>query len=181
ESVSDERKAMDAKDINAQISAARVLLVDDEYYMRKVVRTMLLGMGVRNVYEAEDGPTGLSIIRNQAPDVVVLDWEMPGLNGAGFVRMVRSPDTFPMPDIPIIMLTGHGERARVVEAVCLGVNEFLLKPVSTKALRDRLAAVLANPRRMVSNGPYYGPAPRKHATVLNQSADEAMAKYVMLN
>jgi DNA-binding response OmpR family regulator len=113
--------------------------------------------------------------------VVILDWEMPGLNGAGFVRMVRSPETFPLPDIPIIMLTGHGERARVVEAVCLGVNEFLLKPVSTKALRDRLAAVLANPRRMVSNGPYYGPAPRKHATVLQQSADEAMAKYVMLN
>ena len=181
ESEQDGAQAMDAKNINAQISAARVLLVDDEFYMRKVVRTMLLGMGVRNVYEAEDGATGLSIIRNQAPDVVILDWEMPGLNGAGFVRMVRSPETFPLPDIPIIMLTGHGERARVVEAVCLGVNEFLLKPVSTKALRDRLAAVLANPRRMVSNGAYYGPAPRKHATVLNQSADEAMAKYVMLN
>ena len=48
--------------------------------------------------------------------------------------MVRSPDTFPYPDLPIIMLTGHGERSRVVEAMQIGVNEFLLKPVSSKAL-----------------------------------------------
>ncbi len=94
-------------------------------------------MGVRHIHEAQDGPTGLEMIRNQAPDVVILDWEMPGLNGASFVRMVRSPETFPLPDVPIIMLTGHGERARVIEAVCVGVNEFLLKPVSTNALRDR--------------------------------------------
>ena len=172
---------MDVKAVNALIASARVLLVDDEYYMRKVVRTMLLGMGVRSVHEAEDGHTGLAMIRSQAPDVVILDWEMPGLNGSGFVRMVRSPETFPLPDVPIIMLTGHGERQRVVEAVCLGVNEFLLKPVSTKALRDRLAAVLGNPGRIVSTGAYYGPVPRKYATVLQQQPDETMAKYVMLN
>ena len=97
-----------------------------------------------------------------APDVVILDWQMPGLNGRGFVRMVRSPETFPLPDIPIIMLTGHGEKQRVIEAVCVGVNEFLLKPVSTKALRDRLVSVLVNPRQMVSSGAYYGPMPRKY-------------------
>src|SRR5579884_3695266 len=123
---------MDQKALTARLASARVLLVDDEAYMRKVVRTMLLGLGVRCVLEAEDGPSGLAMIRAHAPDVVILDWEMPGLNGTSFVRMVRSPDTFPFPDVPIIMLTGHGERQRVVEAVCVGINEFLLKPVSTK-------------------------------------------------
>ena len=172
---------MDAKDINAQISAALVLLVDDEYYMRKVVRTMLLGMGVRHISEAHDGPSGLEMIRNQAPDVVILDWEMPGLNGASFMRMVRSPETFPLPDVPVIMLTGHGEKARVVEAVCLGVNEFLLKPVSTKALRDRLSAVLCNPRPMVSSGSYYGPTPRKLASAIWADSDEAVTSLVLLN
>jgi DNA-binding response OmpR family regulator len=120
------------------------------------------------------------MIRNQAPDVVILDWEMPGLNGASFVRMVRSPSTFPLPDVPIIMLTGHGERARVIEAVCVGVNEFLLKPVSTNALRDRVTAVLCNPRRMVSSGPYYGPTPRKLATAIFSDNDQAIANLVML-
>ena len=167
-------------DVTARLSSARILLVDDEQYMHKVVRTMLIGMGVRYIHEAQDGPTGLDMIRNQAPDVVILDWEMPGLNGASFVRMVRSPSTFPLPDVPIIMLTGHGERARVIEAVCVGVNEFLLKPVSTNALRDRVTAVLCNPRRMVSSGPYYGPTPRKLATAIFSDNDQAIANLVML-
>jgi CheY-like chemotaxis protein len=172
---------MDHKSLNSRLTSARVLLVDDEYYMRKVVRTMLLGLGIRTVYEAEDGAAGLALIRAHAPDAVILDWEMPGLNGASFVRIVRTPESFPLPDIPIIMLTGHGERARVVEAMCLGVNEFLLKPVSTKALRDRLLSVLINPRPIVSAGHYYGPMPRKYAAAVHADIDEAVAKLVLVN
>jgi CheY-like chemotaxis protein len=172
---------MDEKTVNTRLTSARVLLVDDEPYMRKVVRTMLLGLGVRSVIEAEDGPTGLAMIRSHAPDVVILDWEMPGLNGTSFVRMVRSPETFPLPDVPIVMLTGHGERARVIEAVCVGVNEFLLKPVSTKALRERLVSVLLFPRKIVSSGPYYGPMPRKFATAVHADIDETVAKVFMVN
>ena len=108
---------IDAKALAARFAATKVLVVDDEHYMRKVVRTLLMSIGVRTIYEAPDGPAGLEFIRSMAPDVVILDWEMPGLDGAGFVRMVRSPDTFPFPDVPIIMLTGHGERRRVIEAV----------------------------------------------------------------
>lgn len=102
--------------------------------------------------------------------LVILDWEMPGLNGAEFMRQVRSPRDFPYPDLPVIMLTGYGERSRVVEAVRLGVNEFLLKPVSTQALLARIAAVLTKPRRMVQKGDYYGPEPRQLSTY-KQEAD----------
>ena len=93
--------------------------------------------------------------------MVVLDWEMPLLNGPELVRIVRSPGVFPTPDIPIIMLTGHGERWRIVEAIKLGVNEFLCKPVSAKALFDRMISILLKPRESVQVGSYYGPAPRK--------------------
>jgi two-component system chemotaxis response regulator CheY len=117
------------KTFAARFAATKVLVVDDEPYMRKVVRTMLMSIGMRNIYEASDGPAGLTLIRILEPDVVILDWEMPGVDGPAFVRMVRSPDTFPCPDVPIIMLTGHGERSRGIEAVKIGVNEFLLKPV----------------------------------------------------
>ena len=136
----------ESKQLAARFAATKVLVVDDEHYMRKVVRTMLMSIGIRTIYEAPDGPAGLELIRTVAPDVVILDWQMPGLDGPGFVRMVRSPATFPYPNVPIIMLTGHGERSRVVEAVKIGVNEFLLKPVSSKALQDRLIAVLTKPR-----------------------------------
>lgn len=177
---------MDAKALEARFSACKVLVVDDEHYMRKVVRTLLMSVGVRTVYEAADGPAGLEMIRNVSPDMVILDWEMPGLDGAGFVRMVRSPQTFPLPDIPIIMLTGHGERSRVIEAVEIGVNEFLLKPVSSKALRDRMVAVLAKPRPLVKTVGYYGPAPRKlvgdiHADGDSAAASKANDHYVMIS
>lgn len=150
-------------------SVTKVLIVDDEYYMRKVVRTLLMSMGVTTILEACDGLSGLDEICRSGPHVVIVDWEMPQLDGPGFVRMVRSPATFSNPDIPIIMLTGHGERSRVVEAVQLGVNEFLLKPVSAKALEERLTAVVIRPRPMVQIGSYYGPEPRK--LVSGASAD----------
>jgi DNA-binding response OmpR family regulator len=145
---------------NALIESLRVLIVDDDHYMRKVVRAMLSTFGVRSVYEACDGIMGLDEICKNSPDLVIVDWEMPMLNGAQFVRMVRSPGEFPMPDVPIIMLTGHGERWRVVEAARVGAHEFLLKPVSTKALHDRIVAVVSKPRPTVKLDGYYGPAPR---------------------
>src|SRR5471032_3105475 len=157
----------DSKDLAALLAATKVLVVDDEHYMRKVVRTLLMSIGFRTIYEAPDGPTGLETIRTMAPDVVIVDWQMPGLDGASFVRMVRSPETFPFPNVPIIMLTGHGERSRVVEAVKIGVNEFLLKPVSVKALQDRMVSVLTRPREVVRSGDYYGPLPRKMAATIH--------------
>ncbi len=64
-----------------------------------------------------------------------------------------------MPDIPIIMLTAHGERWRIIESARLGVNEFLCKPVSAKSLLDRLLSILLRPRESVQLGEYYGPMP----------------------
>ena len=100
---------------------------------------------------------------------------MPLLNGAELVRIVRSPGVFPMPDVPIIMLTGHGERWRVLEAAKLGVNEVLCKPVSAKALYDRLISILLKPRPSVKLGDYYGPAPRRPASPAPERPQPAVA------
>jgi DNA-binding response OmpR family regulator len=62
------------------------------------------------------------------------------------------------------MLTGHSEKSRVMEAVNLGVHEFLVKPVSSTALLTRIVGVLAKPRPMIQRGSYYGPEPRKYST-----------------
>jgi two-component system, chemotaxis family, chemotaxis protein CheY len=157
---------MDAltENIKAMMGRIKVLIVDDEYYTRKVIRTLLLAMGCTKLYEANDGTGGLDAIRSLGPDIVLLDWEMPGIDGAEFVRRVRSPNSFPLPHVPIIMLTGHGERSRVLEAVRLGVHEFLLKPVSSSSLQARILSVLTKPRAMVKRGGYYGPEPRKLAS-----------------
>jgi CheY-like chemotaxis protein len=152
------------KEIRALMGKIKVLIVDDEHYTRKVIRTLLLAIGCTKIYEASDGRSGLEMIANIAPDVVLLDWEMPGMDGTEFVRRVRSPSHFAYPNVPIIMLSGHGERSRVLEAVRVGVHEFLLKPVSSGALKARIVSVLAKPRTMVRRGDYYGPEPRKAST-----------------
>jgi two-component system chemotaxis response regulator CheY len=151
-----------SKRIEKVLQSLEVLVVEDNQYMRKVIRNILVNLGVKNVHEASDGIAGLEAIRMFAPDMVILDWEMPLLNGAELVRIVRSPGVFPVPDVPIVMLTGHVERWRVVEATRLGVHEFLKKPVSGKSLLDRMVSILSNPRPMVRLGDYYGPEPRKH-------------------
>ena len=152
---------MQAKYVEFQIQQLIVLVVDDNAFTRKMVRSLLTNIGVKTVYEAADGIGGLEVIRAVSPDIVILDWEMPLLNGPELVRIVRSPGVFPYPDVPIIMLTAYGDRRRLVEAVKLGVNEFLCKPVSAKALCDRFISILAKPRANVHVGDYYGPEPRK--------------------
>ena len=142
----------------------KVLVVDDEFYSRKVIRTLLMAIGVVNIFDAENGSMGLEAIRAVGPDLVLVDWEMPHMDGAAFSRAVRRPGDFPRPNVPIIMLTGHSERWRVEEAMRLGVNEYLLKPVSGKMLCDRLVATLVKPRQIVQVGAYYGPEPRPAAS-----------------
>jgi two-component system chemotaxis response regulator CheY len=148
------------KQIEETIHGLRVLVVDDNLYMRKLVRNLLVNVGIKDVHEASDGIVALEAIRTMGFDLVILDWEMPLLNGPEMVRIVRSPGVFPSSDIPIIMLSAHGERWRVVEAIRLGVNEFMVKPVSANGLLDRIVSILARPRPIVQLGDYYGPEPR---------------------
>jgi len=166
---------INAKQAAFLIQQLSVLVVDDNQFMRQLVRGLLATVGVRKILEATDGIAALETIREAKPDVVVLDWEMPLLNGPELVRIVRSPGVFPTPDIPIIMLTGHLERWRVLEAAKLGVNEFLGKPVSAKSLHDRLISILLKPRETVRVGDYYGPAPRNGTLPLNIAAVAAVA------
>src|SRR5260370_41961688 len=141
--------------------SAEVLIVDGEFYMCKIIRTVLLSAGVADVYEAGDGASGLADISALDPDVGILDWQMAGMDGVEFVRRVRSPGKFPFPNVPIIMRTGHTEHSRVVEAMRLGGHEFLAEPVTAKALHERLASVLLNSPPMLQRDDHYGPAPRK--------------------
>jgi two-component system chemotaxis response regulator CheY len=161
------------KELVDRIQALCVLVVDDNQYMRKTVRNLLVNCGVKDIYEAGDGITALDTLRTVGADVVILDWEMPLLNGAEFVRIVRSPGVFPMPDVAIIMLSGHGERWRVLEAARIGVNEYLVKPVSAKAIYDRLVSITLQPRPSVQLGDYYGPEPRKVAAEAVESIDQS--------
>jgi DNA-binding response OmpR family regulator len=154
--------ALSKGEIDTIIKALRVLVVDDNQFMRRIVRNLLLNVGVKEVHEAGDGIAAIEAIRIFGPDIVILDWELPLLNGAELVRIVRSPGVFPVPDLPIVMLSSHGERWRVIEAARIGVNEYLVKPVSARSLYDRMVSILVKPRATVQAGGYSGPEPRRN-------------------
>lgn len=165
---------MNKSPLESMIQGLNILVVDGNAYMRKVTRMMLINLGAKSVIEAADGLAALEQIRNCDPDVMLLDWDMPLLNGMEVVRIVRSPGVFPRPNLPIIMLTNQGHRSAVVQALHAGVNEFLVKPTSAKALHDRLSSIVANPRPMVQLGDAYVPQPRKMATGLELDPPETV-------
>ena len=124
----------------------RFVVIDDNAHMRRIIRTLLHGFGAREVHEAEDGATGLEAFTHHMPDIVITDWAMPIFDGLELTQMIRQPGSNGNPFVPIIMLTGHSEKKRVIAARDAGVTEFLAKPLSAKALYQRILNVVANPR-----------------------------------
>ena len=157
---------MNSTPIDKLIQGLTILIVDGNSYMRKITRTMLMNLGSKSVIEATDGISALETIRTCDPDIMLLDWDMPVLNGMEVMRIVRSPGVFPRPNLPIIMLTSNARRSAVMEAMHAGAHEFLVKPTSAKALQDRLTSIVANPRPMVQLGEAYVPQPHKIPTAM---------------
>lgn len=155
---------MSNKLVRELIQDIGILVVDNNAHMRRLTRMMLMNLGAKSVYEAADGLAALEIVRTSDPDVLVLEHDVPVLTGAELLRIVRSPDVFPKPDLPVIMLTHCAHRRDVVEMMRLGAHELLVKPTSPKALQDRLLSVMIKPRKMVRIGSYYVPQPRRMLT-----------------
>jgi CheY-like chemotaxis protein len=164
---------MSNKFVREMIQGLGILVVDDNAFMRRQTRMMLMNLGAKSVYEAADGLAALEVVRTADPDLIVLERDIPVLNGLEVLRIVRSPDVFPRPNLPVIMLTSYARRSHVMEALRLGAHEFLIKPTSAKLLQDRLLSILIKPRPMVRIGKYYVPEPRG-AMALPQPASQSV-------
>jgi type II secretory ATPase GspE/PulE/Tfp pilus assembly ATPase PilB-like protein/CheY-like chemotaxis protein len=120
-----------------------VLLVEDEDQLRRVMKDLLEREGYR-VVEARDGAQALDEVDRHAPDLIMLDLNLPGLDGYGVLQRLRSrPSTS---DIPVIVLTAKGDEDNEVRVFQLGADDFLTKPFRAKALSARLDAVLSRRR-----------------------------------
>ncbi|HEX9218064.1 MAG TPA: type II/IV secretion system protein [Gemmatimonadales bacterium] len=123
--------------------ASKVLLVDDEDSLRKVMRDLLERDGYI-VTEARDGVQALDQVDRVGPDIIVLDLNLPGLDGYGVLSHLRSrPATA---NIPVIVLTAKGDEDNEVRVFELGADDFLTKPFRARALSARLEAVLGRRR-----------------------------------
>ena len=147
-----------ASQIARQVEQLKVLIVDDEPSMRKVTRALLQAIGVSNIYEASDGSSGLDAICTHAPDVVILDWEMPSPNGPEFVRAVRSPGQLSAAR----RADHHADRPqRAFARGRSGAGSASTNICSSRCRRRRclarIVSILAKPRPMTKQGDYYGP------------------------
>ncbi len=144
-----------------RLDRLNILIVDDNPHMRHLIREILNGFGVRNIMECGDGSSAMSELKHWQADLAFVDWMMEPLDGLDFVRLIRTASDSPNAYLPIIMLTGHTERHRIIEARDAGVSEFLAKPVTPLGLYSRIKAVVENPRPYVRVGRYAGPCRRR--------------------
>jgi two-component system, chemotaxis family, chemotaxis protein CheY len=148
--------------VRVNFNRLRFLVIDDNAHMRRIMRALLHGYGSREVYEAEDGAGGLEAFMQHVPDIVITDWVMPIFDGLELTQMIRQPGTNANPYVPIIILTGHSEKHRVVGARDAGITEFLAKPISATALYERIFTLVAHPRPFIKTSTYFGPDRRRN-------------------
>ena len=145
----------------ADYSSLKILLVEDNQHMRSIVTAILKGSGIRNVREARDGAEALDMLRQFPADISLVDFNMSPIDGVEFTRMLRNAPDSSNPYLPIIMITGHSERSRVMEARDSGVNEFVVKPLTARALLSRIDSVIMRPRPFIRCKTYFGPDRRR--------------------
>lgn len=145
----------------SSLESLNVLLVDDNQHMRAIASAILQSAGVRNIREVDDGAAALDMVRDHPIDLAIVDFNMFPLDGVEFTRLIRNSPESTNPYLPIIMMTGHSEKSRVVEARDAGVTEFVVKPITAKAVFDRIQSVILRPRPFVRTHDYFGPDRRR--------------------
>ena len=157
-----------------QLRDARVLVVDDHQPMREILKSLLHGLGVREVGEARDAAQAFELLRYGGFDVLLTDYDMAGETGVELARKLRRSGGAAK-RIPIVMVTGRAEGPVIIAARDAGVDEYLIKPLTTAGLVQKLQAALERRRPFVEGGDYVGPDRRRRNAPFNGS-DRRAAK-----
>lgn len=120
----------------------KALIVDDSRIMRNILKNILKKKKVHedDIFDAPDGKTALDILIKDNIDLLLVDWNMPKLNGLELVKIVRGLEMYR--DLPIIMVTSEAARYNVMEAVKAGVTDYIIKPISDKTVLEKIKPYL---------------------------------------
>ena len=117
----------------------RILIVDDFSTMRRIVKNLLNDLGFFNTAEADDGTSALAELRKGPYDLIITDWNMPGMPGLELLKAVRANDK--LKKMPVLMLTAEAKREQIIEAAQAGVNGYVIKPFTAATLGDKLGKI----------------------------------------
>jgi CheY-like chemotaxis protein len=138
-----------------------IQVVEDNKAMRDLIVSILDGLGVGRIYTSDNGETAFHVFRNNNPDIVIVDWEMPKRNGLELTDEIRRNSLSPNRMVPVIMLTGYSAPKRVAIARDSGATEFLAKPFTAESLINRIAYVINKPRDFIELPEFFGPDRRR--------------------
>lgn len=156
-------------------SKLKVLIADDSEFMRKLIRELIDILHISNVRVVGDASAAWDVLHEFAPDLIFTDWNMPPTSGLDFVRRVRSEKSVPNPFVPIIMVTGYRELTRIREARDAGVNELIIKPLTTSVLFDRIQSVVEDTRNFIRTDAFFGPDRRRGKRPPYQGVERRLA------
>ena len=144
-----------------------ILVVEDSTEMRHLVVALLQNMGIRKIYEAHDGQSGLDAFARHAPDLVITDGAMAPMNGYEMTRRIRNADdpANANPTVPILMISGHLGQETVDQARDHGVTDYLGKPLTAELLYERVLAAMTEESSILVSGSYIGPSPKRTLAV----------------
>ncbi|THD80617.1 MAG: response regulator [Phenylobacterium sp.] len=140
---------------------ARFLVVDDHQPMREILKSLLFGLGVRHVDEARDAAAAFEMLKFAAYDILLTDYDMAGETGVQLTHRLRRAHANQNRRIAVIMVTGRAEGPVILAARDAGVDEYLIKPLTTASLCQKLDAVLNRRRAFIESDSYMGPDRRR--------------------
>ncbi len=120
---------------------AKILIVDDAAFMRKVIRDTLTKEGYTDIYEAVDGQDAVEKYSEIKPDLVLMDITMPNMDGLEALKAIRAKDS----NANVVMCSAMGQEAMVVEAVQAGTKDFVVKPFKSDRLLKTVTAIVGKP------------------------------------
>jgi len=121
----------------------KILVVDDFSTMRRIIKNLLRDLGFNNTSEADDGLTALPMLKSGGFDLLVTDWNMPGMQGIDLLKAVRADEDETLKNIPVLMVTAEQKKEQIVEAAQAGVNGYIVKPFTALILKEKLEKIFA--------------------------------------
>lgn len=118
----------------------KIVVVEDEESMRRLIHAYLNKMGFKKVFVARDGNEALEKLKEITADLIISDWDMPGMNGIDLLRKVRMDAQYKK--TPFLLLTAHRDQESVMEAMKEGVSNYIVKPFERATLEKKLEEIL---------------------------------------
>jgi len=117
----------------------KILVVDDFSTMRRIIKNLLRELGFTNVAEADDGQTALPKLQSGDFDLLITDWNMPGMSGLDLLKAVRADEK--LANLPVLMVTAEARREQIIAAAQAGVNGYIIKPFTAATLKEKLEKI----------------------------------------